>query len=151
MQIRNSSRIAANDIDLSTQPNIEIIKNPPEWKYVERVLPQATIPELKPKAEYPSGYKPQSKEAFNYPYFIRRSRNHMIPVYLKLTFRNTRRQTIIKNIKGDIWELNREITKYVENYMARRISTRVNEFTGQIVLIGDHVNLVKDYLLSKGF
>lgn len=138
-------------MDLNTQPKIEIFKNPPEWKYVERLLPQSTVPTPTPKNEYPSGYKPQTKEAFNHPYYIKRTKNHMVPVYLKLSFRNIKRTTIVKNITGDIWKLNHDITDYVNNYMACNIRTRVNEFTGQIQVNGDHVNLIRDYLISKGF
>lgn len=75
----------------------------------------------------------------------------MVPVYLDLGFRNMRKRTLIKNINGDIWALHKELYDYVTYYMARKQRTRVNEFTGTIIFAGDHVNLIKDYLVSKGF
>lgn len=130
---------------------VVIRKNPPEWKYVERILARKTVPVPVPKEAYPSGWRPQQPEARSYPYFIRRSKNHMVPVYLDLGFRNLRKRTIVQNIEGDIWNLHQELFDYVSNYMARKQRTRVNEFTGKIVFAGDHVNLIRDYLMRKGF
>lgn len=147
----NSRLYPADEVNLEQQPKFQTFQNPPEWKYVERLIPTPTVPQVTPKAEYPSGWKPPSKESLTYPYHIRRNKNCMVPVYLKVSFRNIRKQTIIKNITGDIWELNREITEYVENYMQNRVRTRVNEFVGRIEVNGDYMNLIKDYLISKGF
>lgn len=142
--------VAVDEIDLSKQPNVEVLKNPPEWKYVERILPKATVPVPTPKAAYSSGWTPQDAKAQTYPYFIRRTRNHMVPIYLKNSFRGLRKQTIIKNISGDIWKLNHELMDYIEYYMAKRERSRVNEFTQTIKINGDYVNLIKDYLINKG-
>lgn len=101
--------------------------------------------------EYPSEWTPQKPEAFNYPYYIKRTKNHMVPVYLKLGFRNIKKTTIIRNVKGDIWKLHAEILDYINNYMAKKHRSKVNEFSGVIAINGDQVNLVKDYLISKGF
>lgn len=136
---------------MKRQPNIQAFENPPEWKYVERLIPLPTIPQVTPKAEYPSGWKPPSEQALTYPYHIRRNKSHMVPVYLKISRRNMNKQTLVKNIKGDIWALNRDITEYVEDYMQNKIRTRVNEFVGHIKINGDYMNLVKDYLIRKGF
>lgn len=110
-----------------------------------------TIPKPSPKAEYPSGWTPQKPEAFNHPYFIKRTKSHMMPVYLKLGFRNFKKTTIIRNIKGDIWKCHEEILDYITHYMAQKHRSKVNEFSGIITVHGDHVNLIKDYLISKGF
>lgn len=147
----NPKLTPTDEVDLNAQPNVEILKNPPEWKFVERILPKATVPVPTPKTNYTSGWTPQKAEAFKQPYFIKRSRNHMIPVYLNISFRGTRKQTIIRNIKGDIWHFHQEIMDYIKYYMARDERSRVNEFTQQIKINGDYVNLIKDYLSSKGF
>lgn len=136
---------------MNAQPNIDIVRNPPEWKYVERILPRATIPVPTPKAEFPSGWTPQSADVLNQPYFIRRSRNYMVPVYLLIDYRGTRKRTVVKNISGDIWKLHNELMAYIEYYMAKKERSRVNEFTGHIFINGDYVNLLKDYLTTKGF
>ena len=38
----------------------EETNDPNEWKYVERLLPVLTVPEVKPKPVYPSGWRPQT-------------------------------------------------------------------------------------------
>lgn len=125
--------------------------NPPEWKYVERALAVKTIQKPLEKTEYPSGWRPQQPEAFTYPFYLKRTRSHMVPVYLDLGFRNMRKRTIIRYISGDIWALHTELYDYVTYYMARKQRTRVNEYTGTISFAGDHVNLIRDYLMKKGF
>lgn len=147
----NPKLTATEDVDLNAQPQIEILKNPPEWKYVERILPKSTVPSVAPKECYSSGWTPQQPNAFKQPYFIKRSKNHMVPVYLQIDYRGTRRRTFIKHITGDIWKLHNELLDYIEYYMAKKERSRVNEFTGQITINGDYVNLLKDYLVSKGF
>lgn len=147
----NSRLFPAHEVDLEQQPKLQVYKNPPEWKYIERIIPTPTIPQIIPKAEYPSGWRPPTKKALTYPYHIRRNKNCMVPVYLYVERRNIRKITYIRNITGDIWALNHDITEYVENYMQNKIRTRVNEFVGKIQINGDYMNLVKDYLISKGF
>lgn len=147
----NPRLTATADVNLNTQPNIEIDKDPALWKYVERILPPVTVPTPTVKAEYPSGWTPQKPEAFNHPYFVRRNRNHMLPVHLFVDIHTTRKRTIIKYINGDIWKLHNEMIDYVEYYMARKTRSKVNEFTQQIMIHGDYVNLIKDWLVKKGF
>lgn len=147
----NPKLIAADDVDLNAQPNIEIIKNPPEWKYVEQVLRRKTVPVPASKDEYPSGWTPQQPSAFQHPYFVTRTRNYMVPVYLKIDHRGLRRTTTIKNITGDIWELYHDSMRHIKHYMACDERAQVNEFTRQIIINGDYVNLMKNFLIKKGF
>lgn len=147
----NPKLVPIDEVDLNKQPKVEVLHNPPEWKYVERILPPKTVPPIQPKDEYPSGWKPQTENAFKQPYYIKRTKNGMVPVYLLTTHRNIRKVTLIRYINGDIWELHRDVVAYVENYMQTKLRTRVNEFAGKIEINGDYVNLVKDYLISKGF
>lgn len=147
----NPKLTAIDDVDMNAQPNIEIIKNPPEWKYVERILPRTTVPVPASKDEYPSGWTPQKPEAFKHPYFVTRTRNFMVPVYLRIDHRGLRRTTTIKNINGDIWALHHDVMQHIKSYMARNDRAQVNEATRQIIINGDYVNLMKEYLISKGF
>lgn len=146
---KKSPRI--DQIDINAQPNVEIFHNPPEWKYVELLLGQKTVPEPVQKDEYPSGWKPQTVDPKSFPYFLKRSRNHMLPVYLDIAYRGTRHLTKVRNIQGDIWILEQDLRRFIENYIGKKIVTRVNEFAAMIWIRGDHVNLVKDYLSKKGF
>lgn len=129
-------------------PQIEVLKNPPEWKYVERILGKAQIPEPLSKSEYPSGWKPQTN--LDNPYYVARTMNHMIPVYLNTYFRGQRRITKLRKIQGDIWLLERELREVIEARIGKNIATRINELSGQIWFKGDFVNIIKDHLMKKG-
>lgn len=138
-------------IDLSKQPNIEVIRDAPEWKYVEQVLAPQLIPEPTRKAEYPSGWKPQTINPRETPYMIPRTKNGMLPVYLQILFRGTKRVTHIRLIQGDIFAFEEELTNFLEDYLKRKFVIRANEFSGTIKITGDYVNLIKYFLSEKGF
>lgn len=147
----NPKLTAIDDVDLNAQPIIEIIKNPPQWQHVENILPRKTVPEPISKDAYPSGWSPSNPEANKHPYFIARTRNHMIPVYLEIDHRGLRRITRIKFISGDIWTLYHDVMGYIKDYLAKTERAQVNELNRQIVINGDYVNLIKDFLAKKGF
>lgn len=129
----------------------EITKDPEEWKYVENVLPPLTVPEPKPKAAYPSGWQPPANDLTERPYCVERTKNHMIPVYMKTTYRNTRKLTYVKKIKGDIWLLHSEIKDFLQKESIKPIRSQVNEFANYLCFHGDHVNAIKYYLTQKGY
>lgn len=74
----------------------------------------------------------------------------MHPIYLTRTFRGMRRVTKLRRVQGDIWQLEKELHAAIENRIGKQIVTRVNEMSGQIWFRGDFVNIVKEYLMSKG-
>lgn len=141
--------------DRMNQRNIEVLKSPPEWKYVERLLGERIIAPAPVGDKYlPSGWKPQKdvtelKE--RYPYFVNRSRNHQIPVYLLATFRGQRKITKLKRIEGDIWALEKDLKNMLEKTLKKRVETRVNEVSGQIDFKGIHVDMITNHLLEQGF
>lgn len=137
--------------DGSAYPEVEVLKNPPEWKFVERLLPRKIVPKPIPKEEYPSGWKPQTIDINQTDYFIARTKNHMVPVYLIRKFRGMRRLTVVRRVQGDIWALEAELKAAIEKHIGKMIITRVNEMSSQIYFKGDYVNFVKEYLLKKGF
>lgn len=133
-------------------PEVEVIYNPPEWKYVEQLLGNETIPKPTVKPEYPSGWAPPDPAHYkNLPYFIERTKNYMMPVFLLITYRGMRRVTKIKNIEGDIWKLEADLHELIQKRAGRKIYSRINEMNRQIVFKGDYVTLVQKYLMSKGF
>ncbi|KAL0829086.1 hypothetical protein ABMA28_003943 [Loxostege sticticalis] len=136
---------------IKEQYNYEIVKNPPEWTYVERLLPFETIPQVKPKDSYPSGWVPPKEEATNHPYFMRRTKNHEVPIYLNLYDRGQRKITKLKRIEGDIWSMNDEIKSLLEKKANKYVETRVHELGTFIEVKGDYVNELKEWALSKGF
>ncbi|XP_063364757.1 large ribosomal subunit protein mL49 [Cydia amplana] len=136
---------------ITEQYEYEIVKNPAEWTYVERLLPFETIPEVQPKANYPSGWVPPKDEALELPYFISRTKNHALPIYLLTTFKGGRKITMIKKIDGDIWQMNDEVKEFLEEKMKRYVETRVHELGRFIEVKGDYVNDLRDWAHSKGF
>ena len=128
----------------------EVSKSMEDWKYVERLLPLKVVPEPTPKSEYPSTWQPQSEDAKNFPYFVARSRNHMMPVYLKVYGRGSKRITSVKRIQGDIWLLEQELRKFLQSEQIRPIRSQVNELSGAIYFHGDYVNAIKYWLTKRG-
>lgn len=45
--------------DPSQYTDYQVLHNPDEWKYVERLMPMKWIPDVKPKQKYSSGWVPQ--------------------------------------------------------------------------------------------
>ncbi|GAB0092992.1 Probable 39S ribosomal protein L49, mitochondrial [Sergentomyia squamirostris] len=136
---------------LDDHPPVEIAHNPPEWKFVERLLPPATVPTPRHRPNYPSGWRPQQPNITSSPYFIARTRNHMIPVYLKDKFRGSKKITVIHKIQGDIFLLHAELEDLVQKAAGRKILSRLNEMRGTIEFTGAFANLIKNYLQEKGF
>lgn len=134
----------------ANHPQVEIVRNPPEWKFVEAILAKQIVPTPTPKSAYPSGWQPQVNAVTEMPYFVPRTKNHMHPVYLTRTFRGMRRITKLRRVQGDIWQLEKELHATIEKRIGKDIVTRVNEMSGQIWFRGDFVNIVKEYLIAKG-
>lgn len=118
---------------------------------MEQLLPTKFVPKPAIKDSYPSGWKPQDPSCINNPYYIARTRNHCLPIYLKLSHRNTRKLTQVRKIQGDIWQLASELKEYLEEKMERKVATQVHELAGQILFKADVYYYVEEYLLSKGF
>ncbi|XP_059224027.1 large ribosomal subunit protein mL49 isoform X2 [Stomoxys calcitrans] len=153
---RYSSYLSSDQVQSIDQyPEVEILKNPPEWKYVERLLPKPVVPKVVHKAEYPSGWKPPAftvADIDKLEYFVARSRNHMVPVYLETTFRGQRRVTVVRHVQGNLWQLEKEIREIVEKARnGRKCATRVNEMSGQVRVHGDYVDIVREHLKAKGY
>lgn len=130
----------------------EISTDPVEWSYVNRLMRYKVIP--KPKTTdttLPSGWKPATAKPSDYPYFVQRTKNHMVPVYLQRTFRGMRRVTFICKIEGDIWKLEKELKEHILKSKKKTIGSRVNEMVGEIRFRGDFVSCVKQWLLDRGF
>ncbi|XP_045499477.1 probable 39S ribosomal protein L49, mitochondrial [Colias croceus] len=136
---------------IKEQYDYEIVKNPPEWKYVERLMPFESIPKVTPKESYPSGWIPPKEEANNLPFFIQRTKNHELPIYLGITYRGMRKISKIKKIEGDIWLMNDEIKDYLKKRYNRYVETRVHELGKFIEVKGDFVNALSEWAYSKGF
>ncbi|ALC48507.1 mRpL49 [Drosophila busckii] len=137
---------------LEQYPDIEVLHNPPEWKYVERLLPPTLVPAPVAKPAYPSGWQPATADGTAEGYLVARTKNHMVPVYLQTRFRGERRITVVRRIQGNIWALEQELREVVQRARNGKIcATRVNELSGQIHIHGDYVDILREHLKSKGF
>lgn len=127
----------------------EVTEDFKDWEYVERILPPLVVPTPSIKASYSSEWKPQTENVKNMPYFISRSKNHMIPVYLKTSQRGMKRITKVKNIQGDIWLLEKELKNFLQEQQVKPIRSQVDEFSRYIRFHGDYVNAIKYWLSQK--
>ncbi|XP_014212887.1 probable 39S ribosomal protein L49, mitochondrial [Copidosoma floridanum] len=149
-------KINVEKLDESQLTDFEVSTDPKEWQFVERILPLKTVPYPKKfNGPAPSGWVPPKEEARELPYFIQRNKNHMQPVYLELSYRNSRKITCIRLIQGDIWQLEKDIKMYLQkkskNKHLKEAGSRVSEIAGTIKFRGDYVSLVKAWMDMKGF
>jgi len=122
------------------------------WKFVERLLPVATVPPFPQKETYPSGWAPPSDKGLNLPFFVPRNKNHMVPVYLNFeAIRGERKITIVRHIEGDIWDLEKRLKEHLEKINNKQIVSQVHEVAMFIKFKGDHLSNVKEWLINNGF
>ncbi|XP_071535872.1 large ribosomal subunit protein mL49 [Panulirus ornatus] len=125
-----------------------------EWSYVERLMHPTAIPKpcAMPGEVMPSGWVAPSAKIGDYPYFVPRSTNHMIPVYLKHVQILQRFITSVKHVEGDIFALGEELQDYLQQRIPKKyIIVRVHEPHQVIQIKGNFVAEVKEFLLEKGF
>jgi large subunit ribosomal protein L49 len=116
------------------------------------LLGKKLIPVPTSKAEYPSGWKPQDPEKYKeLPYYIKRSRNHLLPVYLAIHFRGMRRRTYVRNIEGNIWQAEKDLVGAIQARIGNLpVFTQINEMNRYIIIKGDYVTLLQKFLYAKG-
>ncbi|KAK7469619.1 hypothetical protein BaRGS_00036348 [Batillaria attramentaria] len=132
-----------------------------EFKYVERLLPPKTIPSPPKHESYPtpSGWIPPKESGRTHPYFVRRTKNHVLPIYPEFRNGGTRKLVLIKNIEGDIWAsirlfsaLDADLRAHLEQVTGwTPIASQVHEVGRYIRVKGLVADHVCDFLLSKGF
>lgn len=89
-------------------------------------------------------------DAANGPYYVRRSRNHMVPVYLSIANRGLRKRTTIRHVLGDIWLFSADLKKYIENEVKHDVGLKVDEVGSRVVLRGDYLHFAQQFILEKG-
>lgn len=126
-----------------------------EFKYVEKLLPKDTVPPPPSNTldgrPTPSGWISPRPESVQLPYFVHRTKNYMLPLYLSVKNGQTRILTKIRKVDGDIWKLEADLKKYLEENWQAQIKTQVHEVSSHIVIKGDCCEHVCKFLLSKGF
>lgn len=84
-------------------------------------------------------------------YFIERTKNHMQPVYLNISYRGIKKVTVIKNIQGNIWEMDRDIKQYLLDHEQWTVASQIHEFACLLKFRGDIVARIKRWMDTKGF
>ncbi|KAJ2722958.1 mitochondrial large ribosomal subunit [Coemansia sp. Benny D115] len=87
-----------------------------------------------------------AQKLVQYPYFIRRTRFHSLPVYRKVKNGGTRKLIIIRRIEGDIEALRTDLAEALQG-----APVAVRKVSQQVVVTGDRMNDVRAWLSSKGF
>uniref|UniRef100_A0A131XGN5 Large ribosomal subunit protein mL49 n=1 Tax=Hyalomma excavatum TaxID=257692 RepID=A0A131XGN5_9ACAR len=125
---------------------------PGHWHYVERLLPLKAVPEP-PKHEgvTPSGWRPPPSQPPQLAYFVPRTRNHMLPVYLRKEIRGPRFITQVKHVEGDVWALHNDLKEYLESLAGKEVLSQVHELGSYVGYKGAYVEEVKEWLYNKGF
>ncbi|XP_067400070.1 large ribosomal subunit protein mL49 isoform X2 [Emydura macquarii macquarii] len=129
-----------------------VVESTEEYKFVERLIPPTRIPDPPKHDSYPtpSGWRAPADTPPAFPYFVRRSRMHNIPVYKDITCGN-RRMTVIRKIEGDIWALEEEVKEFLTQLTGKLPPIQVNEVTSSIRIKGYFDNELKEWLMNKGF
>lgn len=135
------------------------IATPELWAHVERLARLTVAPEIKrrridePIVPMPSGFIAPPEHPPNKPYFIPRTRNHLLPVYYHLDSDPENCHTRVKQISGDLWQLERDLREHLESLdeKKRRILTSVQETDGMVQFRGRHIHQVVDWLHAQGF
>jgi len=151
-RVRNSSYVASEKEKSSDSYTTFHKVSSENWKYVERLLPSATIPSFPLKEDYPSGWTPPADSGLDLPFFVPRNKNHMMPVYLNFeAIRRERKITIVRHIEGDIWELERRLKAHLDKVNNKTTVSQVHEVAMFIKFKGDHVSIAREWLINCGF
>ena len=132
--------------------SVSYIVSKEDFKWIRHVLPPSVVPDPPKHDKYPtpSGWSPPSETLPDLPYYVPRSRYHNLPVYVKKE-KNNRVLTQVADVDGDIWALEKDLIELVRPLMTFDPATRVHEVTRTVFIKGDHGDIIKDFLLRKGF
>lgn len=89
----------------------------------------------------------------NAPYFVGRSRIHGLPVYTEAEKPSyTKKFTKIKKVQGDIWQFEKDLIDWLRPHsFDALVATQVSEVNREVRIKGDYMELVKQFLLERGF
>ncbi|XP_034325225.1 large ribosomal subunit protein mL49 [Magallana gigas] len=146
------ARYCSSQNENPTEQQHEYEESTEEFKYVEKLLNNKMIPTPPQHAEYPtpSGWYPQTEEASKLPYFVHRNKFHNMPVYLLK--KGPLERTKILKVDGDIQLFCEDLKNYLSmKYPSKIHYTHINEINNKVLVRGDHVGEVVEFLKEKGF
>ncbi|KER25271.1 hypothetical protein T265_07255 [Opisthorchis viverrini] len=154
-----ASRSQSSKLQVPKVP-FDISKDDFEWVRKVITINDIPLPNENINSATPSGWVPPNPEiSKNYSYSVRRSKNHMLPVYYKQKERKkaershgTRNLTIIRHIDGDMWALAEDLRQLLQPKCDGGLFLcQVDEATRQIKMEGIFLEEVSSFLLSCGF
>ncbi|GAA6063550.1 hypothetical protein JCM10212_002662 [Sporobolomyces blumeae] len=89
----------------------------------------------------------QGQESIESPYFVPRSQFGELPVYSDIRNGGTRCLTIVRKVHGDISALHRDLASFLDSSTVSFAKPQ----SQQIVIKGDWVREVKEWLAVRGF
>ena len=76
-------------------------------------------------------------------------------MYLKLSKRDERKETLVKRVHGDIWLLREHIKQHIKEnekgIFRKNPGIQVQELHTHLKVRGDYVNRIKQFMEQKGF
>ncbi|KAK6016627.1 hypothetical protein OSTOST_17888 [Ostertagia ostertagi] len=96
----------------------------------------------------------------NLPYYVRRRRDHTLPLYLSRKKDLLNEETldidhvelvIMKEIEGDVFACESDLREFLETELGMPVATHVDELKGRITIKGADRSLVEKFLFSRGF
>ncbi|OWF40237.1 39S ribosomal protein L49, mitochondrial-like [Mizuhopecten yessoensis] len=149
------SRFVSTTSPVNSEPSLpqytdyEVSKE--DFKYVKKLLPPGTVPEP-PEDGKPTttGWVPQTGNINEKIYWIRRTKNHMLPVYLGEKNGGASQVTSIRKIEGDIWAFDKDLRHAVGKMVSKRMLTQINEVSRTIKLKGNYMKEVGEFLVKQG-
>ncbi|CAI5452509.1 unnamed protein product [Caenorhabditis angaria] len=140
----------------------KVLEVPIDWSYVERLMPIEIIPDVPKHETYPtpSGWTPPTEAAKTHSYYVRRRRDHMLPLYLERKRDLLNEKTldfdyvelvVLRNVDGNIFDCENELRQFVEAQLDHPIATHVDELKGRIKIKGAPRKIIEQFLYSKGF
>uniref|UniRef100_A0A0K0CT04 Large ribosomal subunit protein mL49 n=1 Tax=Angiostrongylus cantonensis TaxID=6313 RepID=A0A0K0CT04_ANGCA len=126
-----------------------------DWSFVERLMPHDVVPPLPVHESYPTPNPPP-----DLPYYVRRKRDHTLPLYLNLKKDQLNEKTLdidhvelvtMKGIEGDVFACEADLRQFLECELNRPVATHIDELKGRVVVKGADRSLVEKFLFSKGF
>ncbi|KRY84140.1 putative 39S ribosomal protein L49, mitochondrial [Trichinella pseudospiralis] len=139
----------------------EVVESKEEFKWVKRLFPKTIIPDVPKHDSYPtpSGWMPPKDPPLPLPYYVRRTRYNLFPIYSEMRRDELNLTTmefslvkliILCKIDGDIFACEKDLVAFLEERLGRKIASHVNEPQGKIRILGAEVVDIEQFLLKNG-
>ncbi|CDW52476.1 Probable 39S ribosomal protein L49, mitochondrial [Trichuris trichiura] len=155
------SYVVSEDLQPKTVRSEPVVSTE-DYKWVERLLPKPLIPDVPLHTRFPtpSGWIPPKDRCAHCPYYVRRNRFHLFPVYSEIRRDTLDRETlefsyvelaILKKVEGDVFACEKDLANFLEKRLGHSVVTHVNEPQGKIRVRGATKADLEAFLLENGF